>query len=222
MVLCFGEPCFKLYAYGLSSMEANWWSQKLVLYLYIYKRYIHKWLRYKWPPLCRVHKVFENAIPYCHRHQQTHRIHLGVRLLVRRPLITQNWFKDKSAQVDAGNEKPCSPRRHGHAPQQLGNCHLCERSMKVPTALRTKFPPLMVLSVISNKGDVVPPHFFADGLHVTTVTYVDVLADAEPRMEKVLKGRPYVFQQVSNTAHTAGVAQEWLTTSTTPSQPTCS
>lgn len=35
----------------------------------------------------RVREVFENAIPYCHTQQQPHHIHLGVWLLVRRPLI---------------------------------------------------------------------------------------------------------------------------------------
>lgn len=44
---------------------------------------------------------------------------------------------------------------------------LCGDTKDVPKVMRTKFPAIvMILEVVSNKTDVMPPHFFPQGLRV--------------------------------------------------------
>jgi hypothetical protein len=51
----------------------------------------------------------------------------------------------------------------------------------------------MVLGVVSNKGDVMPPHIFEAGLRVNTKIYLDVLTNVvKPCMDGVAAGRPYL------------------------------
>ena len=55
---------------------------------------------------------------------------------------------------------------------------LCEDPSKVPIVTKTKFPAtVMVQGVVSNKGDVMPPHIFEAGLRVDTKIYLDVLTN---------------------------------------------
>jgi hypothetical protein len=46
---------------------------------------------------------------------------------------------------------------------------LCDDPSEAPIVMKTKFPAtVMVLGVVSNKGDVMPPHIFETGLRVNT------------------------------------------------------
>ncbi len=68
----------------------------------------------------------------------------------------------------------------------------------------------MVLGVVSNKGDVMPPHIFEAGLRVNTKIYLDVLTNVvKPWMDEVAAGRPYIGQQDGAPAHTSKKTQEW-------------
>lgn len=69
--------------------------------------------------------------------------------------------------------------------------------------MATKFPlTTMVLGVVSNEGDVMPPHFFEAGLRINSEEYLRVMeVVVKPWMEEVAAGRPYVFQQDGAPAH---------------------
>jgi hypothetical protein len=88
---------------------------------------------------------------------------------------------------------------------------LCEDPSKVPIVMKTKFPAtVMVPGVVSNKGDVMPPHIFEAGLRVDTKIYLDVLTNVvKPWMDEVAAGRPYIWQQDGAPAHTSKKTQEW-------------
>ena len=54
------------------------------------------------------------------------------------------------------------------------NRWLCDDPSDVPIVMKTKFPAtVMVLGVVSNKGDVMPPYIFEAGLRVNTDVYID-------------------------------------------------
>ena len=88
---------------------------------------------------------------------------------------------------------------------------LCHDPKQVPVVMSTKFPStVMVLGVVSNEGDVMPPHFFKRGLRVNADIYIDVLREVvKPWMDQVARGRPYVFQQDGAPAHNAKKTQTW-------------
>lgn len=70
---------------------------------------------------------------------------------------------------------------------------------------------VMVLGVVSNEGDVMPPYFFSKGLKISAEVYLTVLRNVvKPWMDKVAAGRHYVFQQDGAPAHTAKATQIWL------------
>ena len=82
----------------------------------------------------------------------------------------------------------------------------------VPRVMQTKFPAtIMVFGVVSSEGDVMPPHFFADGLRLNTEGYIQVLSEVvKPWIDRVARGRPYVWQQDSAPCHTSRKTQAWL------------
>ena len=73
----------------------------------------------------------------------------------------------------------------------------------VPRVMKTKFPAtVIVFSVISIKGHIMPPHIFEVGLKVNTKVYRDVLKSVViPWCNHVAGGRPWVWQQDSVSAH---------------------
>lgn len=91
------------------------------------------------------------------------------------------------------------------------NRWLCSDPSDVPIVMATKFPAtVMVLGVVSNKGDVMPPHVFEAGLRVNADVYLDVLRNTvKPWMDEVAGDRPYIWQQDGAPAHTAKKVQEW-------------
>ncbi len=91
------------------------------------------------------------------------------------------------------------------------NRWLCDYTSEVPIVIKTKFPAtLMVLGVVSNKGDVMPPHVFETGFRVNTNVYIDVLTNmVKPWMDGVAAGRPYIWQQDGAPAHTSKKTQNW-------------
>ncbi|XP_054710993.1 uncharacterized protein LOC129220586 [Uloborus diversus] len=80
------------------------------------------------------------------------------------------------------------------------------------TVMHTKFPAaVIVLGVISSEGDVMPPHFFEEGLRINVDGYIHVLETVvKPWMDMVAAGRDYVFQQDSAPAHKSRNTQAWL------------
>ncbi len=89
---------------------------------------------------------------------------------------------------------------------------ICQDPADVPVVFRSKNPAgVMVLGVISSEGNIMPPHFFPQGLKVNQDMYLDVLRDVVvPWMKEVAIGRKFTFQQDSAPAHKAKKVQEWL------------
>ena len=92
------------------------------------------------------------------------------------------------------------------------NRWICEDRNDVPIVMSTKFPAtVMVLGVISNEGDVMPPFFFPKGLKINADEYLKVMNDVvKPWMDTVAGGRHYIFQQDGAPAHNAKKTQDWL------------
>jgi hypothetical protein len=68
----------------------------------------------------------------------------------------------------------------------------------------------MVLGVISNKGDAMPPHLFAKELKINTEEYKKVLPDmVKPWMDRVAAGCHLVFQQDGTPALNSKIVQNW-------------
>jgi DNA-binding Lrp family transcriptional regulator len=91
------------------------------------------------------------------------------------------------------------------------NRWLCADIREVPVVMSTKFPTtVMVLGVVSNEDDVMPPHFFPRGLKINTEEYIRVLREVvKPWMDGIANGRHYVFQQDGAPAHTSKATQDW-------------
>lgn len=89
---------------------------------------------------------------------------------------------------------------------------ICQYASDVPTAMHSKFPAsVMVLAVISSEGDIMPPHFFDQGLKLKADNYITTLNTVvKPWMDEIADGRKYVFQQDSAPAHKARKTQAWL------------
>ncbi|KAL1110394.1 hypothetical protein AAG570_007925 [Ranatra chinensis] len=69
----------------------------------------------------------------------------------------------------------------------------------------------MVFGCVSSEGDVMPPHFFQEGLRLTSDGYVELLNTVvKPWIRRVADGRLYVWQQDSAPCHTSGKSQKWL------------
>ena len=76
--------------------------------------------------------------------------------------------------------------------KQRNDQWLCQDPTDVPHVMQTKFPATVsVLSINSNKGDIMTPHFFERGIRVNAKEYVNVLYDVmKPWIDRVAKGRP--------------------------------
>lgn len=77
--------------------------------------------------------------------------------------------------------------------------------------MSTKFPAtVMVLGVVSNKGEVMPPLVFEAGFRINTDVYLEVLSTVvKPWMDEVAGGLFYVCQQDGAPAHASKRTQEW-------------
>ena len=73
----------------------------------------------------------------------------------------------------------------------------------VPRVMKTKFPAMvMVFSLVSSEGHIMPPHILEVGLKVNTKVYLDVLKSVViPWCNQVADGRPWVWQQDLAPAH---------------------
>ena len=71
-----------------------------------------------------------------------------------------------------------------------------------PCVMQTKFSKtVMVFGCVPCDGDMMPPHFFGEGLWLNSDAYVVLLFTVvKPWITKVANGRPYVLQQDSATA----------------------
>ena len=68
---------------------------------------------------------------------------------------------------------------------------------------------LMVFGCVSCEDDVMPPHFFREGLRLNSNAYVELLIIVvKPRITRVANGRPYVWQQDSAPCHTSLKSQK--------------
>jgi hypothetical protein len=76
----------------------------------------------------------------------------------------------------------------------------------------TKFPAsVMVLWVISSKGDVMPHPIFEKGQRVNAKQYIEILdTTVKPWMVTIAGECPYMFQQDRVSAYTAKIPQDWL------------
>ena len=74
--------------------------------------------------------------------------------------------------------------------------------------MKTTIPAtVMVFSVVSSEGRIMPPHIFEVGLKVNTK--VDVLKSVVIP-NQVVGGRPFVWQQDAAPAHKSKETQAWL------------
>ena len=82
----------------------------------------------------------------------------------------------------------------------------------LPRMMKTKFPAtVIVFSVVSREGYIMPPHIFEVGLKVNTKVYLDVLKSVViPWCNQVAGGRPWMWQQDSTPAHKSKETQAWL------------
>jgi hypothetical protein len=93
---------------------------------------------------------------------------------------------------------------------------LCLDISEVPIAMTTKFPAtVMVTGVVSNEGDVMPLHFFTNGLKINADKYIKVLHNVvKPWMDSLAAGCHYVFSRMTPLPTTPS----WPSTGV---QPTC-
>ena len=69
--------------------------------------------------------------------------------------------------------RPTSPKRPSTLKMQI---LIATNNRDVPRVMKTKFPAaVMVFSVVSSEGHIMPPHIFEVGLKVNTKVYLDVL-----------------------------------------------
>jgi hypothetical protein len=90
------------------------------------------------------------------------------------------------------------------------NKWLCDDPSEVPIVIQMKFPvTVMVQGVVSNKGDMMPPHVFKASLRVNTDVYIDVLTNVvKPWMDGVAAERPFIWQQDGAPAHMSKKTQD--------------
>ena len=76
---------------------------------------------------------------------------------------------------------------------------MCAKDM--PRVMKTKFPTMiMIFSVISSDGNVMPPHIFETGLWVNTEIYRQVM-EIWCWIMQVAGSRPWVWQQDNAPCH---------------------
>ena len=82
----------------------------------------------------------------------------------------------------------------------------------VPRVIKIKFPAMvMVFSVVSSEGHIMPPHIFEVGLKVNTKEYQDVMKSVViPWYNQVAGGRSYVWQQDLVLVHKSKETKAWL------------
>ena len=89
---------------------------------------------------------------------------------------------------------------------------IARNNRDVPWVMKTKFPAtVMVFSVVSSEGHIMPPDIFEVGLKVNTKVYLDVLKSVvTPWCNQVAGGRPWVWLQDSASAHKSKETQAGL------------
>ena len=82
----------------------------------------------------------------------------------------------------------------------------------VPRVMKTQFlAKVMVFSVLSSEGHIMPTHIFKVGLKVNTKVYLDVLKSVViPWCNQVAGSRPCVWQQDSTPAYKSKETKAWL------------
>ena len=69
----------------------------------------------------------------------------------------------------------------------------------------------MMLDVVSNESDVMPPYFFSKAQRVNSKVYLEVMMKfVKPWMEETERGRHYVLLQDGVPVHTSNVTHAWL------------
>ena len=93
------------------------------------------------------------------------------------------------------------------------NRWLCADPSDVPIIMRTKFPAsVIVQGVVSNKGNVMPPHNFKAGLKINADVYLEVmLTVVKPGMDRVAAGGPFIWQPDGVPPHNTNKKQQWCT-----------
>ena len=112
-------------------------------------------------------------------------------------------------------QRPSFCQHLGH--NTLNNRWLAYSQKDTPRVMQTKFSKtMMVFWRVSCVGDVMPPHFFREGLRLNSDAYVELLITViKPWITRVANGRPFVWQQDLAPCHTwkkNGSLQIFLTT----------
>ncbi len=153
-------------------------------------------LRYKWYAMRR--GQFMSEVTKTRRPEKTNKLIARIKYpVVPNPLI---FFSDEKKFTQ--NQKV----------NRRNNRWLCSDPTEVPIVMTTKFPAnVMVLGIVSNKGDVMPPHIFPKGLRVNTDEYLDVIKIVvKPWMDQIAGNCHYIFQQDGAPAHNSKKTQDWL------------
>ena len=82
----------------------------------------------------------------------------------------------------------------------------------MPRVIQTKFPATsMVFRVVSSEGDIMPPHFFPEGLKLNTNGYICILNKAvKPWFDHLAAGRQYKNQCPAIPVVRPSKTQAWL------------
>ena len=102
--------------------------------------------------------------------------------------------------------------RPGQKHNTQNNLWLAHGSNDTPRAMQTKYSQnMMVFGCVTCVGDVMPPHFFREGPMLSLDDFVELLVTIlKPRITRVSKCRPYVWQHDSAPCHTSGNSHKWL------------
>ena len=102
----------------------------------------------------------------------------------------------------------CQDQRHN----TQNNRWLAYSPKDTSRVMQTKFPQtFMVFGCVSSEGDVMPLHFFKEGLRLNSDGYVKMLTTVvKPWITRVANNRPYVWLQDSAPCPTSGKSQKWL------------
>ena len=82
----------------------------------------------------------------------------------------------------------------------------------IPIWMKTQHSVLIMMSgVVTSDGDVIPPYIFPRSLRLNAEAYTKCLEYVVPTwIERVVIGRPYVWQQDFASRHTSRRTQCWL------------
>jgi hypothetical protein len=133
---------------------------------------------------------------------------------VRKKMLQDNHYKSYFFRRDQFMNTAIKERKLARAKMVLkrkNNRWRCSDISEILIVMATKFPAtVMVLGLVSNKGDLMLPHFFDKGLQINAEEYLKVLhVMVKPWMDRVAVGCLYVFQEDDASVHNSKMAWYW-------------